>query len=75
MGLASDKPGVEILWASTREAFNIIQAESVGCHIITVAPSMINKAMANFGKDLGQYSLETVAMFYDDAVASGYKLT
>jgi len=75
VGLASGKPGVEILWASTREAFNIIQAENVGCHIITVAPSMINKAMANFGKDLGQYSLETVAMFYDDAFASGYNLS
>jgi transaldolase len=63
----------EILWASPREAFNIIQAEECGCHIITVTPDLL-EAKKNFGKDLKQYSLETVQMFYDDAHSAGYTL-
>jgi transaldolase len=63
----------EILWASTREAYNYIQAEKSGADIITMTPDLIKK-MKNFGKDLNQYSLETVKMFYDDAVTSGFKI-
>jgi len=64
---------VEILWASPREVFNLIQAENCGCHIITMTPSLI-EATKEIGKDLDQYSLETVKMFYDDAVRSGFTL-
>ena len=64
---------VEILWASPREVFNLIQAENCGCHIITMTPSLI-EATKEIGKDLDQYSLETVKMFYDDAVKSGFTL-
>ena len=69
--IASRLPKCEILWASTREALNIKQAEACGCHIITV-PFDIIKAIKNFGKDLSEYSLETVKMFYEDAKAAGY---
>ncbi len=66
-------PNLELLWASPREIFNIFQANEVGCHIITVANSMLSK-LNLIGKDLGEYSLETVKMFYDDACSAGYKL-
>lgn len=68
---AVDADHVEILWASPREAFNLIQAEQVGCDIITCTPALLAKRNL-FGKDLKQFSLETVKMFYDDAVAAGY---
>ncbi len=64
---------IEILWASPREVFNLVQAERCGCHIITMTPSLI-KSTKDLGKDLDQYSLETVKMFYDDAAKSGFKL-
>ena len=64
---------IEILWASPREVFNLVQAERCGCHIITMTPNLI-ESTKDLGKDLGQYSLETVKMFYDDAVKSGFKL-
>ena len=71
---AKSKPGVEILWASTREAYNIIEADQAGCQIITVAPDMISKAQKSFGKNLDNFSRETVQMFYDDAIASGFSI-
>lgn len=64
---------IEILWASPREVFNLVQAERCGCHIITMTPNLI-KSTKDLGKDLDEYSLETVKMFYDDAVKSGFKL-
>ncbi len=67
------KPGVELLWASPREALNILQAERIGCHIITVTPDLLKKAHL-FGKDLDDFSLETVKMFYNDATKSGFKI-
>jgi transaldolase len=66
-------PKAELLWASPREVLNVAQAEACGCHIITATPDLIAK-MPLTGKDLKQYSLETVKMFYDDARAAGYKL-
>lgn len=63
----------EVIWASPREVFNIVQADQVGCHIITVTPDLLKK-MPNIGKDLNQYSLETVKMFYNDATSAGYKI-
>lgn len=62
---------IDFLWASTREAYNFVQANECGCDIITMTPDLIKK-MKNFGKDLTQYSLETVKMFYDDSVKSRY---
>lgn len=66
-------PNVEILWASTRESFNIIQADKIGCDIITVPYGLIKKANS-FGKDLNEYTLETVEMFYKDALSAGYSI-
>jgi len=63
----------ELLWASPRELLNIVQAEQAGAHIITVPPEMLKK-MALFGKNLSEYSLETVKMFHSDALAAGYTL-
>lgn len=64
---------VEILWASPREVLNVYQAERVGCHIIT-ATSDILKKLSLAGRDLAEYSRETVQMFYDDAVKAGFTL-
>jgi transaldolase len=66
-------PKAELLWASPREVLNVVQAAECGCHIITATPDIIAKTPL-FGKDLNQYSLETVKMFYDDARAAGFKL-
>jgi len=71
--VASSLPHCEVLWASTREALNIKQAEQCRCHIITV-PFNILKTMKNFSKDLSEYSLETVKNFHEDAKAAGYQL-
>lgn len=71
--LASANENIETLWASSREVFNIIQAERCGTDIITLTPALI-KGMKDLGKDLDQYSLETVKMFYDDAQQSGFSL-
>lgn len=67
------RPELELLWASPREVLNIAQAEAIGVHIITVTNDLLAK-LAGFGKDLDQFSLETVRMFYDDASAAGFLL-
>lgn len=64
---------IELLWASTREALNIVQAEEAGCDIITVPFDIIRK-IPMFGKDLSQLSLETVKMFKKDAEEAGFHL-
>lgn len=66
-------PQIELLWASSREIFNIFQAEEVGCHIITVAHDLIKK-LDSIGKDLEQFSLETVKIFFEDAKKAGLVL-
>ena len=66
-------PKAELLWASPREVLNIYQADNIGCHIITATNDLIRK-LALGGKDLAEYSLETVQMFYDDAQSAGYML-
>jgi transaldolase len=66
-------PNAELLWASPRELLNVWHAESVGCHVITVTNDVLNK-LELLGKDLDEYSLETVRMFHRDAVAAGYVL-
>jgi transaldolase len=71
--IARPAPNAEIIWASPREVLNIMQANLVGCHIIT-ATSDVLKKLDLFGKDLHDYSQETVQMFYDDAVKSRFAL-
>ena len=66
-------PEANILWASPRQALNILEAEQVGSDIITVTPELLKKA-DNFGKNLDQLSLETVQMFYNDAKKAGYSI-
>lgn len=65
--------GAELLWASSREFLNIFQAEAAGCHIITVTPEILKKVNL-LGKDLTEYSLETVKNFYQDGQEAGYQL-
>ena len=67
-------PNCELLWASPREVLNVIQANDCGCDIITATPAVLKKLHTSYGKDLEQFSLETVQMFYNDAKAAGYKL-
>ena len=69
----ADRPKAELLWASPRELLNIFQADEMGCHIITVSHDVLGK-LALIGKDLDEYSLETVNMFYRDATAAGYRI-
>ena len=66
-------PAAELIWASPRELLNIFQADEIGCHIITVTNDILKK-LSLVGYDLNEYSLDTVKMFYADAVAAGYKL-
>jgi transaldolase len=67
------KPKAELIWASPRELLNVFQADSIGCHIITATNDILKK-LSLVGKDLDQYSLETVEMFYKDARAAGYTI-
>ena len=73
VALAARKPRAEVLWASPREVLNIYQARDCGCHIITATPDILKKLEMS-GKDLDQLSQDTVIMFYQDAVAAGFKL-
>jgi len=66
-------PNIELIWASPREVFNIVQADSIGCHIITATNDLLKKVPL-IGKDLNEFSLETVKMFYEDAKAAGFRL-
>jgi len=66
-------PRAELIWASPREVLNVFQAHEIGCHIITVTNDILRK-LSLVGKDLGDYSLETVRMFFDDAKAAGYRI-
>ena len=73
VSISKMKPKSEILWASTREIFNIFQAEDAGCQIITVPHELLNK-FSTVGKRLENYSLETVTAFHNDAKAAGYSI-
>jgi transaldolase len=66
-------PKQELLWASPRELLNIFQADEIGCQVITVTNAILNK-LDLVGKDLTEYSLDTVKMFRSDAVKAGYHL-
>jgi transaldolase len=68
-----NRPKAELLWASPRELLNVFQADEIGCHIITATPDILAK-LKLVGKDLQEYSLDTVKMFYNDASAAGYSI-
>ena len=67
------KPKAELIWASPRELLNIFQADTIGCHVITVTNDTLKK-LTLVGHDLNDYSLETVKMFYEDAKGAGFEL-
>ena len=73
LAIVRRSPLAELLWASPREVLNIYQAEAIGCDIITVTSEVLHKLPLR-GKDLAEVSLDTVKMFYNDAVSAGYKL-
>jgi len=73
VGLLKAAPASELIWASPRELLNIFQADDIGCHVITVTNDILKK-LSLVGYDLEQYSLDTVKMFYKDAVDAGYRL-
>jgi transaldolase len=66
-------PGVELIWASPREVLNVVQADQIGCDIITVTNDLLAK-LDLLGRDLTDYSLDTVRMFYGDAARAGYRI-
>ena len=68
-----DTPEVELIWASPRELLNIFQADEIGCHIITVTNDILAK-LTLVGKDLSDFSLDTVQMFHNDAAKASYSL-
>lgn len=71
--LCSLAPKAELIWASPRELLNIFHADQIGCHVITVTNDILKK-LELLGKDLDQYSLDTVRMFYNDAKSAGFSL-
>ena len=64
---------LQLIWASPRELLNVFQADAIGCHVITATNDILNK-LSLVGKDLSDYSLETVKMFRDDAVKAGFAI-
>ena len=73
LALLGETPHLSLVWASPREVLNIFQADAVGCHVITATSDILRK-LAFVGKDLREFSLETVRMFHADAQAAGYTL-
>lgn len=73
LSLLKSSPASELIWASPRELLNIFQADAIGCHIITVTNDVLKK-LDGVGKDLDDFSLETVRMFRNDAVAAHYQI-
>lgn len=73
LAIVHQLPRTELIWASPREVLNVFHADSIGCDIITVTNDLLAK-LPYCGKDLRQFSLETVRMFCDDAAKAGYQL-
>ena len=71
VGMLNNHSNIELIWASPRELYNVVQADNIGCHIITATNDILRK-LPTLGKDLDQFSLETVKMFYDDAKEAGF---
>jgi transaldolase len=66
-------PNIEVIWASPRELLNVVQADQIRCHIITVTGDLLKK-LPLLGRDLAEMSLDTVRMFHRDAIAAGFAL-
>lgn len=73
MDVLSCFQNIELIWASPRELFNVVQANLISCHIITVTNDILKK-LSTLGKNLDEFSLETVKMFYNDAKVAGYSI-
>jgi transaldolase len=73
VNIMATAPHAELIWASPREILNLVQADQVGCHIITITHDLLKK-LDGLGKKLEQFSLETVRMFHGDASAAGFTL-
>ncbi len=73
LAMMAQYPQLEMIWASPRELLNVIQADEIGCHVITVTNDILKKVPL-IGKNLSEYSLETVQMFHEDAVRAGYAI-
>ena len=71
--ILADVPGAELIWASPRELLNVFQADEIGCHIITATNDILKK-LDLIGRDLADFSLDTVKMFFNDAAQAGFKL-
>jgi transaldolase len=71
--IMASAPSSELIWASPREILNLVQADQVGCHIITITHDLLKK-LDGLGKSLERFSLETVRMFHDDAMRAGFSL-
>ena len=73
VALLKSYPNVELIWASPRELYNVVQADEIGCDIITATNNILKK-LPSLGKDLMEFSLDTVKMFYNDAQSAGYTI-
>ncbi|MBL51617.1 MAG: transaldolase [Candidatus Marinimicrobia bacterium] len=73
VSMLTNHSNIELIWASPRELYNVIQANDIGCHIITATNDILKK-LPTLGKNLDQFSLETVKMFYDDAKEAGFSI-
>lgn len=73
LGLVRANPRAELIWASPRELLNVFHADAIGCHVITVTNDILAK-LSLIGKDLDEYSLDTVKMFYNDALSAGFRI-
>ncbi len=71
--ILAESSNLELIWASPREVLNVFQANAIGCHVITATNSILQK-LTLIGKDLDEYSLETVKMFREDAVKAGFAI-
>jgi transaldolase len=72
LAVLEDSPHLELMWASPREVLNVVQADAIGCDVITLTPDLVAK-LDLLGHDLDAFSLETVRMFHRDAAAAGYE--
>jgi len=73
LALMKQVPASELIWASPRELLNIIQADQIGCHVITVTNDILKK-LGMIGYSLEEYSLDTVKMFYQDSIEAGFQI-
>lgn len=73
LAIMASEPQIELIWASPREILNVFQADAIGCHVITMTHDLLGKVEL-VGRDLDEFSLDTVRMFYNDARAAGFTL-